>query len=354
MAGSRALITWAGSLLSGPAREATRRRCAAGRGRGSSRRPGSRSGSRRSSRGSSRPSARRSARSPSRRSRSTRWSAPSSSSWRSTGRARRRRSRRRASRRCGPAADALERQGGEEEEVLPFQHPGPLMRGDGRFAIPLRRPSGCRTVFACDWGWLSCFSSAARRRVVIGNRPVGRPDAGRGHCRWHAHVHARPLLRVRCRKPGGPGIRQRRGDELEGHRPLRDRSEERRRECRECLPGRRHHRPIRCERHHRTRHTRPRRQVAGWLQADRRQPRRGEPGDRHDGLLGDRLRGHVDPRRRRHDLSHGCVIVSFDAPLCGTATGSGAGRDCASFPCAQPGQGTDLDPAPTDTCVQFP
>jgi hypothetical protein len=50
----------------------------------------------------------------------------------------------------------------------------------------------------------------------------------------------------------------------------------------------------------------------------------------------------------------GRVIVSFDAPLCGTATGSGAGSACASFPLCPAGQGTDLDPAPTDTCVQFP
>jgi hypothetical protein len=50
----------------------------------------------------------------------------------------------------------------------------------------------------------------------------------------------------------------------------------------------------------------------------------------------------------------GRFIVTFDAPLCETATGTGAGSACASFPLCRAGQGTDLKPAPTETCIQFP
>ena len=49
----------------------------------------------------------------------------------------------------------------------------------------------------------------------------------------------------------------------------------------------------------------------------------------------------------------GRVIVSFDAPLCETARAAGGGSACASFPVCPAGQGTDLNPAPTGTCIQF-
>jgi hypothetical protein len=50
----------------------------------------------------------------------------------------------------------------------------------------------------------------------------------------------------------------------------------------------------------------------------------------------------------------GRVSASFDAPLCGTATGiTGAGNACASVPFCPAGQGADLNPSPTETCIQF-
>jgi hypothetical protein len=50
----------------------------------------------------------------------------------------------------------------------------------------------------------------------------------------------------------------------------------------------------------------------------------------------------------------GRVIANFDAPLCKTATGTGTGSACATFPLCPAAPGTDLDPAPTETCNQFP
>jgi hypothetical protein len=48
----------------------------------------------------------------------------------------------------------------------------------------------------------------------------------------------------------------------------------------------------------------------------------------------------------------GRVIVRFDAPFCQLAVGGGS--PCASFPPCPQGEGTDLNPAPTETCIQFP
>jgi hypothetical protein len=49
----------------------------------------------------------------------------------------------------------------------------------------------------------------------------------------------------------------------------------------------------------------------------------------------------------------GRVSASFDAPLCEAATGTGAGDACASVPFCPAGQGADLNPSPTETCIQF-
>jgi hypothetical protein len=49
----------------------------------------------------------------------------------------------------------------------------------------------------------------------------------------------------------------------------------------------------------------------------------------------------------------GRVIISFDAPLCDTAGVTGGGTACTSFPLCPAGQGTDLNPTPTETCVPF-
>lgn len=49
----------------------------------------------------------------------------------------------------------------------------------------------------------------------------------------------------------------------------------------------------------------------------------------------------------------GRVVASFDAPFCASVVPSG-GSACAQAPLCPAGQGTDLNPAPTATCNEFP
>jgi hypothetical protein len=39
--------------------------------------------------------------------------------------------------------------------------------------------------------------------------------------------------------------------------------------------------------------------------------------------------------------------------ICQAAMGGGSGSACASFPLCPEGQGADVTPAPTETCIQF-
>ncbi len=50
----------------------------------------------------------------------------------------------------------------------------------------------------------------------------------------------------------------------------------------------------------------------------------------------------------------GRVIATFDAPFCQAASGVGGGSACASFPLCPAGQGPDVNPTPTETCIPFP
>ena len=53
----------------------------------------------------------------------------------------------------------------------------------------------------------------------------------------------------------------------------------------------------------------------------------------------------------------GRLIASFDAPMCdppGATTPSGGGSACVHYPGCPVGHGADLNPAPTETCNEFP
>jgi hypothetical protein len=50
----------------------------------------------------------------------------------------------------------------------------------------------------------------------------------------------------------------------------------------------------------------------------------------------------------------GRVIASFDAPLCASSVATSTGTACAHVPLCPAGQGTDLNPTPTETCNEIP
>ena len=49
----------------------------------------------------------------------------------------------------------------------------------------------------------------------------------------------------------------------------------------------------------------------------------------------------------------GRVIANFDALLCAATGATAGGSACTSLPLCPAGQGADLNPAPTETCIQF-
>jgi hypothetical protein len=50
----------------------------------------------------------------------------------------------------------------------------------------------------------------------------------------------------------------------------------------------------------------------------------------------------------------GRVIASFDAPFCASSIATSTGTACAHVPLCPAGQGTDLNPTPTETCNEIP